>query len=267
VYGLGKAEIELSKALGSFRKDAFIITKFGVRWEKSNFGGRAFTYMDSSPSYLIKALHDSLKRLKIDAIPLYLIHWPDNKINIEETIIALEKVKSEGKIMNYGISNFFSESTFLLFNDFNISAFQGPINLIDYKKSDLIFKQAKKQNITTFSYSPLAQGLFTGKYDSSSRFDQSDRRHRLIHFQPEHWEKNNKILNILNKLSIKYNRPISQIAIRWVIDNCKIDSVVVSAKNVDQVDSNIDSLEFTLQQEDIDKLNISVGYPAGAACN
>jgi aryl-alcohol dehydrogenase-like predicted oxidoreductase len=260
VYGLGKAEIELSKALGSYRKEAFIISKFGVRWDQSTEGGRAKTYLDSSPNYLFKALENSLKRLKIDAIPLYLVHWPDENTKIEDTLMALEKVKKEGKIIQFGISNFFSQSLYKRFTDFNISAIQVPLNLIDFKRSENVFKEAKNQNVSTLSYGPLAQGLLSGKYNLMTNFDKSDRRSRLAHFQSCQWPNNLKIIQTLDNLSDKYDKSISQIAIRWVIDNFNIDSVIVGAKNVNQIESNIDTLNFKLEKDDIDFLNKIVGY-------
>lgn len=260
VYGLGKAEIELSKALGSYRKEAFIITKFGVRWSQSTEGGRAKTCFDSSPNYLFKALENSLKRLKIDAIPLYLVHWPDERTKIEDTLMALEKVKKEGKIIHFGLSNFFSQSLYMKLTDFNISAIQLPLNLLDFKRSENIFNEAMNQNVSTLSYGPLAQGLLSGKYNSLTNFDKSDRRSRLAHFQSHNWDYNFKIIQTLESLSSKYEKSISQISIRWVIDNFNLDSVIVGAKTVNQINSNIDTLNFKLEKSDIDLLNKIIGY-------
>ena len=260
VYGLGNAEMELSKALGLKIKEAFIITKFGIRWEYNENGNRASTYKDSSPNYMIQALESSLRRLKIDCIPLYFIHWPDDNTKLDETIEALEKVKSEGKILNYGISNFFNFENEALFRKYKISAFQGPLNLIDFKRAINVFDSAKKAGATTFSYGPLAQGLLTGKFNQFTKFEIDDRRSRLSHFQLEEWDLNNKLLETLSSISSNYNKSVSQIAIRWVIDNCDIDSVIVGAKNISQVKSNLETLEFILQKNDIELLDEISGF-------
>ena len=89
IYGLGKSEELLSKALGSKRKEVVISTKFGVSWEKKQ-RKRALTFYDSSPKAITKALEGSLKRLKLDSIPLYFMHWPDPKTPIEESIETFE---------------------------------------------------------------------------------------------------------------------------------------------------------------------------------
>jgi aryl-alcohol dehydrogenase-like predicted oxidoreductase len=260
VYGLGKAEEELTKSLGPKIRDAFVITKFGVRWEYKEGAERAITYKDSSPQYMVKALESSLRRLKLDTIPLYFIHWPDDKTLLEDTIEALQKVKSEGKILNYGISNFFNFENEDLFHKYNISAFQGPLNLIDFKRGINVFNSARQAKVTTFSYGPLAQGLLTGKFNQQTKFSLDDRRNRLPHFQHENWEANDKILSSLNKISKKYNKSISQIAIRWVIDNCNVDSVITGAKSREQVSSNFETLDFSLEINDINTLNEIVGY-------
>ena len=82
----------------------------------------------------------------------------------------------------------------------------------------------------------------------------------MPHFQLEEWDSNNKILEVLSSISYKYNKSISQIAIRWVIDNCNIDSVIIGAKNISQVRSNIETFDFKLEQDDIQILNNIVGY-------
>lgn len=259
VYGLGNAELELKKALGDKIKEAFIITKFGVRWYSNSDIGRAKTFKDSSPKYMVQALEASLRRLELDTIPLYLVHWPDNETNLDDTIEALDKVKSEGKVMNYGISNFFNFNE-TLFKKYSISGFQGPLNLIDFDRSVNVFNSAKNAEVMTFSYGALAQGLLTGKFDKFTKFNQNDRRSRLSHFQPSQWQKNAKILDGLNNVATIKEKSISQIAIRWVLDNCKIDSVIIGAKNIEQVKSNNETLNFVLSKDELIFLNEIIGY-------
>ena len=95
VYGLGQAEEVLAEALGQRRHDSIIITKFGVNWRTSEFQARAETFRDASPKHVRSALEASLRRLKIEYIPLYLIHWPDPNTPIEDTIEALLQCQDE----------------------------------------------------------------------------------------------------------------------------------------------------------------------------
>jgi myo-inositol catabolism protein IolS len=255
VYGLGQGEEELSKALGKRKHEAFIITKFGVRWHKNSLGGRAKTYKDASPSYLVTALEDSLSRLKVDAISLYLVHWPDKNTNIEDTLFALEKIRQEGKILNYGLSNFDPETIDTVANLYPISAIEGPYSLIDRNRGGPMFEMARKHSITCFAYGPFAQGLLTGKFTRQTVFSPNDRRSRLPHFSKKKWEHNMTILNTLKELSHSYQKTPAQIAIRWVLDSGNIDIVIAGAKSPIQVKDNANSLYFKLSPEDVQKLN------------
>ena len=106
VYGLGRSEEILSRALGKRRKDVVIATKFGVNWHRGPKEGRAQTFFDCSSRRAIEALEGSLRRLRVDCISLYLVHWPDPNTPIGETMQTLMKCREAGKIQHIGVSNF-----------------------------------------------------------------------------------------------------------------------------------------------------------------
>ncbi len=106
VYGLGLSETRLSRALGPHRHQVTIITKFGVNWKRVPGLERAVTFRDSSPTHVVEALENSLRRLRLDCIPIYCIHWPDPKTPICDTIEVLQKCQQQGKIRYIGLSNF-----------------------------------------------------------------------------------------------------------------------------------------------------------------
>jgi len=95
-YGLGRSEVELSSVLGGERHDVTIVTKGGLRWTDNPSGGRAKILRDSSCAYLSSAIDASLRRLRLDVIPIYLVHWPDLKTPLAETIACLEDARSVG---------------------------------------------------------------------------------------------------------------------------------------------------------------------------
>src|SRR5690606_37356832 len=103
VYGLGASEERLSRALAGNRFEAMIATKGGVRWS-SDEGGRARTWRDLDPAYLRGAVDDSLRRLRIDSIGLYYLHWPDERTDLRETLECLAEMKLSGKIQRIGLS-------------------------------------------------------------------------------------------------------------------------------------------------------------------
>ncbi|KQZ12891.1 hypothetical protein ASD44_01515 [Mesorhizobium sp. Root554] len=258
VYGLGRSEEELSAALGVRRKDAFIITKFGVRWENESAGGRARTFKDSSPSYLAKALEGSLKRLRIDAIPLYLVHWPDQATPIDDTLAALEDARQSGKILNFGLSNF-DANTVSAASSRNISALEGPYSLLRQDGAETAFKAAREAGLACVAYGPLAQGLLTGKYAKSSRFESNDRRNRLAQFDPGQWEANARILARLEEVARQREKKIAEVAVRWVLDSGLVDIAVVGAKSPEQMIENAGVLNWTLTDEEVADLSQSLG--------
>ena len=105
VYGLGRSEENLAKALGSRRHEVIIATKAGVNWEIEPRGGRARTFLDSSPKRIVEAVECSLRRLKLDSIPLYQVHWPDQAVPVSDTMEALIKCQDQGKIQHIGYAN------------------------------------------------------------------------------------------------------------------------------------------------------------------
>ena len=93
-------------------------------------------------------------------------------------------------------------------------------------------------------------------YNRNTKFDKSDRRHRLPHFASNMWSRNENLLDILENLGKKYNKTISQIALRWVLDSGFVDSVIIGAKNCTQIEENYSTLEWSLSEEDFIKLSL-----------
>lgn len=255
VYGLGRSEEELSRALGSLRNEAFIITKFGVRWWKDSTGGRAKTARDTSPAYLRTALEESLRRLKIEAIPLYLVHWPDESTPVEASLAALERFREDGKILNYGLSNFSAEAIGVAAAGSSVAAIEGPYNLLDRVGREAVFSLADRLGIARFAYGTLAQGVLTGKYTPQSKFGPDDRRSRLPQFTSAQWGRNQKILRALEKISRREQKTVAETAIRWVLDSGYVDTAIVGVKRPSHIESNVGALDWQLSPDDLQILN------------
>ena len=259
VYGLGRSEKELSIALGKNRHKAFIISKFGIRWQTNKKLKRARTFKDLNPKYVRKAIENSLRRLRIETIPLYLVHWPDNSTPLESTLLELENARKSGKVLNYGLSNFSSNELKKVVDKFPISAIQAPYNLaIKNSKSKKLFNLAKSKGLSIFSYGPLAQGLLSGKYDENSKFRNNDRRHRLKEFSKDNFNKSKNILKAISSIAQKKNKLLAQIAIRWCIDSGYINSAIVGIKSQAQYKINFKALGWKLTSQEwkyLDKIS------------
>lgn len=248
VYGLGRSEELLSKALGHRRHDVIIASKFGVNWKEVPNGGRAKTFFDSKPNRVVEALENSLRRLRVDVIPLYFIHWPDPKTPLAKTLSALVKCQEAGKIKHIGVSNFTVDQIRQANEIANIAAVQLQYNLIERGAEQRLLPCCKELGLSVLAYGPLAQGLLTGKYDTNTRFAPDDRRHRLPHFQGEQLKKNLSIVSRQGKVGELYHKSTTQVAIRWILENPAISCAIVGAKSPLQIEHNVGAMGWKLPQ-------------------
>ena len=254
IYGLGCSERLLSKALGQRRHDVIIATKFGVNWENSPNGNRAKTFYDSSPERVVEALENSLRRLRIDTIPLYFIHWPDPDTPLSDTIEALARCQESGKIQHIGVSNFSPDQIRETSERISLAAVQMQYSLIDRRVEKELIPCCQELGISVITYGPLAQGLLTGKYEMDAQFGLDDCRSRLAHFKGEDFERKLEIVNRLREMEKCYNKLSTQIAIRWVLDNPAISCVISGIKSPAQIEQNAGAVGWNLTSEDYEYL-------------
>ena len=251
-YGLGQSEITLGKALGAKRKDVVIADKFGVRV------GDGKTVYDNSPNYIRTALENSLKRLGTDYIDLYQVHYRDVFTPLFVVIETLEKLKEEGKIRYYGLSNI-HESDYEEIRPFSgkIVSVQDEYSLACRKNENDLKTLSKDFQITPFTWGSLGQGVLTGKYDKNTTFGLDDRRSREIYvnFHGDKLLKNLEIVEILKPIAEKHNKPISAVAIRFILDWLKDSVVLVGAKRPSQILGNIESMDWKLSDEELKNLD------------
>ena len=245
VYGFGHSETILSKALGSQRHDVVVATKVGVSW-----GVEGKISRDLSPGYVVKALENSLRRLNIDCIPLYQIHWPDPKTHITETLEALKKCQEQGKIRYIGCSNFDEVEFEALCHDNAIVSYQGPYSLIDKNISSELIKNCVEKSMCILTYGSLAKGLFSGKFTYNSVFKAEDTRSRDPNFQGEQFEHNLRLVERLKQVGLKYHKSNAQVALRWVLDTAGVSAVIAGIKTSAQIEENIGALDWSLSDKD-----------------
>ncbi|WP_242836256.1 aldo/keto reductase [Ruminococcus flavefaciens] len=251
-YGLGQSEITLAKALGSKRKDVIIADKFGVR-----VGGGKTVY-DNSPEYIDMALDASLKRLGTDYIDLYQVHYRDGVTPLPVVIEKLEQLKQAGKIRYYGLSNIHQE-------DYEeIRPFTGKIVSVQDEYSLACRKNENDLNtlrdefsISPFTWGSLGQGILTGKYDKSVAFGSDDRRSRdiYVNFHGEKLLKNLEIVDVMRGIAEAHDKPVSAVAIRFILDWLKGSVVLVGAKRPSQILGNIQGVDWKLTEDEIKKLD------------
>lgn len=251
IYGLGNSERILGEALKDVRKSVIIATKFGVRIKDGK------TFYDNSPTYVEKACDESLKRLKTDYIDLYQIHYRDGVTPLEDVIEILEKLKKIGKIRYYGLSNIQLSDV----NELNkykkyFISFQDEYSLACRKNEEDIFKLAKNLELTPLTWGSLGQGILTGKYDKDCQFSSDDRRSREIYvnFHGEKLVKNLEIVETLKEIAQEVNKPVSAVAIRFILDYISESVVLAGIKNPKQLKGNCKAFGWNLSQKQIMQL-------------
>lgn len=263
IYGLGHSEEVLGRTLGADRKNVIIATKAGYVWGKNAILRKASPnspiekFADSSPVNINREIEESLKRLKTDYIDLYQIHEPDPNTPIEDTLLAMEKLKLSGKIRCIGCCNFSLELLKESLKYGNVETIQIPYSLIDRKAERDLLPFCRQNNIAVLVYSPLARGLLTGKYDRNTKFGLDDHRSRSgdEYFHGEAFLKNLEVLERVKFVAKKLNKTPTQIGLRWVLENPCVTTAIFGAKNVAQVEKNIVASDFALSKEDIEFLN------------
>ena len=250
VYGLGRSEELLGRALGPQRNDVIIATKVGLNWENRPGATRARTSLDSSPRRIVEALENSLRRLRVDCIPLYLVHWPDPRTPIVDTMTALNRCREAGKIKHIGVSNFPAGLIREAHRVSNLAAVELPYSVIDRRVEADTLPCCLELAIGVLAYGTLAQGLLTGKYGPGARFGQEDRRHRLPHFHGASLIENLKTVDRLRQIGERYGKSPSQVAIRWVLEYPAVSSAITGAKSLAQIENNVGASGWSLTERD-----------------
>ena len=245
VYGLGHSEEVLSLGLGERRRDVVIATKFGVKWDSE---GR--TRRDITPESVVKALEGSLRRLRIDCIPLYQVNWPDGKTPIWIAIEALGRCQEAGKVRYIGCCNFSCEQIREASKTHCVSSLQVPYNIVDRAIEAEILPDCKELGISVMTYSSLAQGLFSGKYALDVQFAKEDIRSRSVYFQEVTRERNFRVVRLLREMGQRYGKTPAQVAIRWILDNRDINCALTGIKTAGQIEENVGALNWQLSQDD-----------------
>jgi len=248
IYGLGLAEINLSKFLGSFLNKVHIITKFGVR-----VNGSVKSY-DNSIQWIDKALNASLKRLRREYIDCYQLHYWDGKTSLDDIVSLLNKFKDQGKIGNFGFSNVCSQA---------ISNYKKFLNNTDFFSYEFSLANPENEHKVSnlrdklfIAYGCLGQGILSGKYNANTLYGKNDRRSskRYVNFHGDKLKRNMAIVESIKEIGQKYNVTPSAIALRYVLDYFPNSSIICGMKNEKQVMENTSIFDFALDEIDINNL-------------
>lgn len=253
VYGFGESERLLGQFLKSRRHEAIIATKFGVRIDNQ---GKAF--YDNSPAWIENALEESLKRLDMDCIDLYQIHYLDGKTPLTDIIGVLENKRLEGKIRYYGFSNITLKDIYKHILPKEMISFQLEYSLANRSNEEKIIKIVQEKKLGFISWGSLGQGMLSGKYKIDTVFSEDDRRSRptYLNFYGNKLKKNLTIVEEMKRISDSIGKTLPQIAIRWLLDYLGFGAILVGIKNPDQISENVGAFGWHLKQNEVKSLNL-----------
>ncbi|MEH2290512.1 aldo/keto reductase [Nostoc sp.] len=215
-YGEGHSERIVAEALSDVRTHVEYATKVFANHLKYE--------------QVIEACEHSLTNLKTDYIDLYQIHWPSGAFNseivpIEETMKALNLLKKQGKIRAIGVSNFSGVQLAEAASYGRIDSLQPPYSLFWRQVEQDALPYCIENNISILAYSPLAQGLLTGRFTFGHKFDPTDNRAKNKLFQGENFERAQQALEKLRPIALLYNCTLAQLALAWLITQPQTNAI------------------------------------------
>jgi aryl-alcohol dehydrogenase-like predicted oxidoreductase len=248
VYGLGESESLLGQFIKQTDSQVQIATKYGpLPWR--------FTAQSVS-----QAITASLQRLQLQQITLYQVHWPFTFFMSQETLMnALADEVEKGRIQSIGVSNYSAEQMYQAHEILNKRGIPLAVNQVQYSllsrkiESQGILDAARQLDITILAYSPLAQGLLTGKYNPEKAASPNGARRIDPRFSPEGLQRIAPVLNLLHQLGEKYNKTPAQVALNWLMAQGKVIPIP-GAKNAHQAKQNAGALGWRLQEEEVKQL-------------
>jgi aryl-alcohol dehydrogenase-like predicted oxidoreductase len=260
VYAAGESEAILGQVLGTRRDDLILATKLHPRV------GPGPNDVGQSRLHLVRALEDSLRRLRTDHIDLYQIHNFDPLTPLEETLSALDDLVRQGKVRYIGASNL---AAWQLMKALGISerrglarfsSLQAYYSLAGRELEREILPLLRDQNTGLLVWSPLAGGLLTGKFDRSGTTDSGARRAKSD-FPLVDRERAYTVIDALRVVAKRHEVGVPQIALAWVLAQPGVTSLIVGARRPDQLADNLGALDIELTDADLAELDAASALP------
>lgn len=248
IYGLGHSEEVVGKAIAGRSARPYIFTKCGLVWNEKREISRSL-----KAESVRRELEASLKRLKVDAIDLYQIHWPDPEPEIEEGWQALAHAQKQGKIRFIGVSNFNVAQMKRAQAIAPITSLQPPYNIVTADIEKEILPYCRENNIGVIVYSPMKSGLLTGKMtrERIAKLPPDDFRPRTPSFQEPLLTRNLGLVEVLRKIGERHGHTPGEVAIAWALRDPVVTGAIVGMRSAEQAKQVVRAAEFRLTADEI----------------
>jgi len=252
VYGLGHSEEVVARALAGRSNRPYVFTKCERVWNEER---------QISPSLkadsIRKECEASLRRLKVDVIDLYQIHWPQPDEDVEEGWGALVKLKEEGKVRWIGVSNFNPQQMERCRKIAPITSLQPPYSAISPEIEEDALPYCLEHSIGVIVYSPMKSGLLSGTMtrERVESFPADDFRRKALNFQEPHLSRNLELQELMKTIGARHGRSAGETAIAWVLRNPAVTAAIVGMRSAEQAHGVLGALEFRLSDEEIAEID------------
>lgn len=260
MYGFGRSEEIVGKAIRGKRDKLQILTKYVLSWDQTTgefqftsvdeAGNSVSIYKNGRPESIIRECEQSLTRLGIDCIDLYQCHWRDNTTPVEETMSAIDTLIKQGKVRASGVSNFTVEEMAACDAVVPLASDQPPYSMVHREIEAEVLPHCIDNNIGVVVYSPLQRGLLTGKIKPGHTFAEGDHRAEAVEFRPGNVEKVNAFLDQIRPIAEAHNATLAQLVIAWTIGRPGITAALVGARNRKQAMENAAAADVTLRADE-----------------
>lgn len=254
VYGLGHSEEVVARALkGWSGHRPYIFTKCGLRWDAQGNVQKIL-----SADSIRREAEDSLRRLSVDVIDLYQVHWPPDPDSaaLEEGWSTLADLKREGKVRWIGVSNFNVSQLKRARKIAPVTSLQPPYSLVHREIEDEILPYCLREGIGVIVYSPMASGLLTGAMtrERAARLSNDDWRKGHPDFTEPNLSRNLELVDRLREIAKRHNRSIGEVAIAWTLRNPAVTGAIVGARNARQADGVMRAGDLRLSDKEINEI-------------
>jgi aryl-alcohol dehydrogenase-like predicted oxidoreductase len=245
-YGPFANEELLGEALGPFRDQVIIATKFGF-----TFAGAKQSGTDSRPEHIKEVADASLKRLKTDRIDLFYQHRVDPNVPIEDVAGAVKDLIQEGKVKHFGLSEAGMQTLRRAHVVQPVTALQNEYSLWSRKPEEEVLPTCEELGIGFVPFSPLGRGFLTGKIDEKTTFDKSDFRNIVPRFTPEARAANQALVDLLKSIAERKNATPAQIALAWLLAQKPWIVPIPGTTKLHRLEENIGAVSVELTAGDL----------------
>src|SRR3984885_9144699 len=251
VYGVGHSEEVVAKALKTTAHKPYVFTKCGMVWNEKK-------EITNSLKSIREECEAGLRRLNVDVIDLYQIHWPKPDEEVEAAWATMADLQREGKVRWIGVSNFSVAQMERALKIAPITSLQPPYSMINRALEAEILPFCAKNNIGVINYSPMHSGLLTGAMTKErvAAFPANDFRRNAKNYQEPHLTRNLAIADLLKKIAARHNVAAGVVAIAWTLHNPAVTAAIVGGRSRKQVEGTFPAATFRLSEAEYTEIGL-----------